>query len=116
VSQKLPKTFSNLKIASNLQGLLISNQLTSNHPKYLPPSSPLSSSLPSPASKNVPRSGIQKRKLNTLAARKYRQKRIDHINDLEAKLKASQIARDALKIRAARLEGEVEVLRRLVAR
>ncbi|PMD20995.1 hypothetical protein NA56DRAFT_573339, partial [Hyaloscypha hepaticicola] len=57
---------------------------------------------------------IQKRKLNTLAARKYRQKRVDHIKDLEAALKESQKARYALKIRVARLEGEVEVLRRLV--
>jgi len=106
--------FFNLKIASNFQQLLISNQLSSNHPNSLPPNPPLSSSLLSPPSKNVPLSGIQKRKINTLAARKYRQKRVDHINYLEAALKESQIARDALKIRAARLEGEVEVLRRLV--
>lgn len=99
---------------SNLQQLLISNQLTSNHPTPLSPNPPTSTSLTWPLSKGIPPQGIQKRKLNTLAARKYRQKRVDHIKDLEAALKESQKARYALKIRVARLEGEVEVLRRLV--
>jgi hypothetical protein len=69
--------------ASNLQQLLMSNQLTSNHSNSLSSNPPFSSSLLSPPSQKAPPSGIQKRKLNTLAARKYRQKRVNHINYLE---------------------------------
>jgi hypothetical protein len=36
------------------------------------------------------------------------------VADLEAALKETQSERDALKVRVARLEGEVEVLRGLV--
>jgi hypothetical protein len=67
------------------------------------------SSLPAP-------SRIQKRKLNTMAARRYRQKRVDQMNDLEATLQEVRAERDALKIKAARLEGEVDVLRSLLKR
>ncbi|OCL10491.1 hypothetical protein AOQ84DRAFT_387485 [Glonium stellatum] len=59
-------------------------------------------------------SRIEKRKLNTLAARRYRQKRVDQISGLEAALKETQLERDALKVRVARLEGEAETLRQLL--
>jgi hypothetical protein len=51
-----------------------------------------------------------------MAARRYRQKRVDQVNDLEAALKEVRAERDALKIKAARLEGEVDVLRSLLKR
>jgi hypothetical protein len=38
------------------------------------------------------------------------------MSDLEAKLKEIRAERDALKMKAARLEGEVEVLRALLGR
>lgn len=57
---------------------------------------------------------VQKRTLNTLAARRYRQKRLDQMSELEAVLKETQAERDALRVRVARLEGEVDVLRGLV--
>lgn len=38
------------------------------------------------------------------------------MSDLEASLKETQSERDALKVRVARLEGEIEALRRLVHR
>lgn len=59
-------------------------------------------------------SRIEKRKQNTLAARRYRQKRVDQMNSLESTLKEVQSERDALTVRCARLEGEVEVLRQLL--
>jgi len=59
-------------------------------------------------------SKVQKRTLNTLAARRYRQKRVDQVSALEDALKETQAERDALKVRVARLEGEVEVLRGLL--
>ncbi|KAH6718442.1 hypothetical protein DL95DRAFT_280097, partial [Leptodontidium sp. 2 PMI_412] len=59
-------------------------------------------------------SKIQKRTLNTLAARRYRQKRVDQVSSLETSLKETQDERDELKLKVARLEAEVEVLRGLV--
>jgi hypothetical protein len=38
------------------------------------------------------------------------------MNELEAKLKEVKAERDAFKMKAARLEGEVEILRGLVRR
>jgi hypothetical protein len=49
-----------------------------------------------------------------VASRLYRQKQVDHLHDLETKLKKVRAERDALKVKAARLEGEVEALRALV--
>jgi len=59
-------------------------------------------------------SRVEKRKANTMAARRYRQKRVDQMNDLESQLKETQSERDDLKVRCARLEGEVETLRALL--
>lgn len=49
-----------------------------------------------------------------MAARRYRQKRLDQMNDLENQLKQTQSERDEFKVRCARLEGEVETLRQLL--
>jgi len=76
-----------------------------------PPSSDLSrtsSTTPSSVSR------VEKRKLNTLAGRRYRQRRVDRMNDLEAMLKAVQDEREALKVKVARLEGETTVLKQLL--
>ncbi|KAL6703849.1 hypothetical protein ACN47E_008983 [Coniothyrium glycines] len=59
-------------------------------------------------------SRIEKRKANTLAARRYRQKRVDQMSGLETELKEVKTERDDLKVRCARLEGEVETLRALL--
>lgn len=50
-----------------------------------------------------------------MAARRYRQKRVDQMTTLESQLKDTQAERDTLKVRCARLEGEVETLRALLA-
>ncbi len=57
---------------------------------------------------------MEKRKANTLAARRYRQKRVDQMSGLESELKEVKSERDDLKVRCAKLEGEVEVLRALL--
>ena len=71
------------------------------------------------SSKNSPlapdASRVEKRKANTLAARRYRQKRVDQMSSLEAEIKEVKTERDDLKVRCARLEGEVETLRALLA-
>jgi uncharacterized protein (DUF111 family) len=59
-------------------------------------------------------SKVEKRKANTMAARRYRQKRVDQMSALESELKDVKTERDEFKVRCARLEGEVETLRALL--
>ncbi|XTI87832.1 hypothetical protein V2W45_1468303 [Cenococcum geophilum] len=108
-------------LSTPLQGEFIKhNQAPSDPTKdlsiILPRSVALTSPISTPASnaKTSSPSRIEKRKLNTLAARRYRQKRVDQMNGLEAALKETQLERDALKVRVARLEGEAEILRQLL--
>ena len=54
---------------------------------------------------------ILKRHRNTIAARKYRQKRLDRITELEGALAAMTNERDELKLKLARAEAEVSVVR-----
>lgn len=83
----------------------------SSQPPNTPNTPPISPSISAKATSS-PR--VKKRTLNTLAARRYRQKRVDQMSSLETLLKESQAERDRLRIRVARLEGEVEVLRGVV--
>jgi len=76
-------------------------------------SSKLSSTKNSPKD-SEPSCRVEKRKANTLAARRYRQKRVDQMSTLETELKEVKAERDDLKVRNARLEGEVETLRALL--
>jgi len=55
-----------------------------------------------------------KRQRNNVAARKYRQKRIDRINELELELDDVKQERDDLKIRLARQEAETAALRTML--
>jgi hypothetical protein len=55
-----------------------------------------------------------KRHRNTLAARKYRQKRLDRIKELEDALADVTRERDDLRIRLARQEAETEALKMLM--
>jgi hypothetical protein len=59
---------------------------------------------------------VLKRQRNTLAARKYRQKRLDRISDLEKALSDMTGERDDLKLQLARREAEVEALREMLAK
>ncbi|KAB8077142.1 hypothetical protein BDV29DRAFT_168837 [Aspergillus leporis] len=86
-------------------------------------SSPSSSTSPSdsvatPAvlSKSSAPSRIEKRQQNTLAARRYRQRRVDQMKSLEDELRKVREERDALKMRVSKLEGETEALRSLLGR
>lgn len=49
-----------------------------------------------------------------MAARRYRQKRVEQMSTLESELKDVKAERDDFKVRCARLEGEVETLRALL--
>ncbi|RQM06165.1 hypothetical protein DH86_00003279 [Scytalidium sp. 3C] len=57
---------------------------------------------------------VERRRNNTLAARRYRQKRLDHIEELETALASTSQERDDLKVKVARLEGELAGLRELL--
>lgn len=57
---------------------------------------------------------VLKRQRNNVAARKYRQKRIDRINELELELDEVKSERDDLKIRLARQEAEAAALRSML--
>ncbi|KAF1941215.1 hypothetical protein EJ02DRAFT_206990 [Clathrospora elynae] len=107
------------KSAPMMQGYSHSGS-SSTSPKDQDSSSPEHSTPNSkfPTTKNSPLapepSRVEKRKANTLAARRYRQKRVDQMSTLEAELNEVKNERDGLKVRNARLEGEVETLRALL--
>lgn len=57
---------------------------------------------------------ILKRQRNTIAARKYRQKRLDRIQELEDALESVTRERDDLKLRLARQEAETAALKEMM--
>lgn len=57
---------------------------------------------------------ILRRERNTIAARKYRQKKFDRIDELEKLLEAALQERDDLKLRLARQEAETDALKRVM--
>jgi hypothetical protein len=97
----------------------------SPHVQYMR-SSPSSSSAsdrsppPSSGTKNplgpASKAAIQKRTLNTQAARRYRQRKVDLVSNLEFELKETKDERDGLKEKVARLEGELAALRSLMTK
>ncbi|KAJ4333878.1 hypothetical protein N0V87_007248 [Didymella glomerata] len=94
----------------------IRSQSGSSANSYSPEQSPhtrLTTSTKSSPPNELP-SKVEKRKANTLAARRYRQKRVDQMSGLEAELKEVKADRDEWKVRCAKLEGEVEALRALL--
>jgi hypothetical protein len=56
-----------------------------------------------------------KRQRNTIASRKYRQKRLDRLADLEKRLDMMTSERDSLRIKLARREAEVDALRNILS-
>ncbi|KAI3399492.1 hypothetical protein diail_6754 [Diaporthe ilicicola] len=57
---------------------------------------------------------VLKRQRNTIAARKYRQKRLDRIQELEDALESVTGERDDLKLRLARQEAETAALKEMM--
>ncbi|EFX03884.1 bzip transcription factor idi-4 [Grosmannia clavigera kw1407] len=55
-----------------------------------------------------------KRQRNSMAARKYRQKKVDRISELESEVGQLQQERDALRIQLARQEAETAALREML--
>jgi hypothetical protein len=67
-----------------------------------------------PDPRKDPSARIEKRQANTLAARRYRQKRLDQVAELEAELKETRLERDAFKNQVLKLQGETELLKELL--
>lgn len=57
---------------------------------------------------------VLKRQRNTIAARKYRQKRLDRVKELEDALESMTQDRDDLKLRLARQEAETAALKEMM--
>lgn len=57
-----------------------------------------------------------KRKRNNVAAKKYRQKKIDRITELEEEVRSVKEEKDELKLELARKEAEVKMLREMLER
>lgn len=57
---------------------------------------------------------LQKRQRNTIAARKYRQKKIDRIDELERALEQTVRERDELRLRLAAQKAETETYRSMM--
>lgn len=82
----------------------------------------VATSLSSPATSQgeealgrVESSRVEKRRLNTLAAQRCRQRRIDRMKSLEDELESVRRERDELRLRVSKLEGETEALKGLLS-
>ncbi|KAJ5098175.1 hypothetical protein N7532_005176, partial [Penicillium argentinense] len=64
----------------------------------------------------VDSSRVEKRRLNTLAARRCRQRRVDRMKSLEDELKSVRRERDELRLKVSKLEGETDALKGLLTR
>ncbi|KAJ5656632.1 bZIP transcription factor bZIP-1 [Penicillium longicatenatum] len=78
-------------------------------------SSPASSQTDSVLGR-VESSRVEKRRLNTLAARRCRQRRVDQTKNLENELELMRKERDELRLKVSKLEGETAALKGLLAR
>ncbi|THV47220.1 hypothetical protein BGAL_0327g00140 [Botrytis galanthina] len=103
-------------IATDQSSPTSSNPKSTSSPTHSSPHSPPSPKTQTPTSSSSTVSRVDKRKLNTLAARRYRQKRVDQMSSLEAALKEVERERDALKVRVAKLEGETDILKSLLSK
>ena len=71
-------------------------------------------STPSSISRSDETDRITKRQRNTEAARRYRQRKMDRVTELEDALEEIRRERDELKLKLARSEAEADVLRGMV--
>lgn len=59
---------------------------------------------------------LEKRRRNTMAARRFRKRKQDHVSDLESQLAKVAKERDDLRLQVAKWEGEAMALRQLLER
>ncbi|TKA80650.1 hypothetical protein B0A55_01877 [Friedmanniomyces simplex] len=85
---------------------------TASGPPSAPKSTPRSSKRS--LSPSDPENRHHKRQRNTEAARRYRQRKVDRVAELEEALAVVMREREELRLKLAKAEGEVGVLRGLV--
>ncbi|CAK1355316.1 unnamed protein product [Cercospora beticola] len=100
IASHSPATGSNSQTATSSPSSLLSD-----HRRTAPSSSISDQSQSEPSYK------VQKRKRNTEAARRYRQRKEDKVAQLEEALKAMTDERDQLSLMLARAEAETNLLR-----
>ncbi|GIZ40067.1 hypothetical protein CKM354_000342100 [Cercospora kikuchii] len=100
IASHSPATSSNSQTATSSPSSLLSD-----HRRTAPSSSISDQSQSEPSYK------VQKRKRNTEAARRYRQRKEDKVAQLEEALKAMTDERDQLSLKLARAEAETNLLR-----
>ncbi|KAK3988434.1 hypothetical protein QBC44DRAFT_382374 [Cladorrhinum sp. PSN332] len=72
------------------------------------------SSSPDEADEEEDPDVIDKRQRNNLAAKRYRQKKVDRIEELEGEVKEVSKERDELKLEVARKDAEIKALREML--
>lgn len=113
---KLPEAKPASKPGRRPAALSSSSSSSSSSPSSLSPPPPLSSSdgrvskRPAAVDPEI----ISRRQRNNLAAKRYRQKKIDRIQELEDEVARVKEERDELRIRLARQEAEVAALREML--
>ncbi|KAF2102207.1 hypothetical protein NA57DRAFT_54130 [Rhizodiscina lignyota] len=81
------------------------------------PASPQSTTGSSSMQHSKPSDALTlKRHRNNIAAKKYRQKRIDRIEELEEEVRSVTKEKDQLRLELAKREAEVEMLRKMLER
>jgi hypothetical protein len=88
-----------------------------HHPSDPPAPPPLSSTSrrsPTTPSSSEDAATLLKRQRNTIAARKYRQKKVDRISELESALEDVVRERDELRLKLARQEAETATLKSMI--
>ncbi|KAJ5431214.1 hypothetical protein N7445_008946, partial [Penicillium cf. griseofulvum] len=111
-------------VSTSLAPSSVNSQDGHSHPSPISQfPAPVSTSLSSPATSQsddtpsrVDPSRVEKRKLNTLAARRCRQRRVDRMKELEAELEKVRKERDDWRLRCSKLEGETDALKGLLTR
>jgi len=106
-------SFNTASNSNSPQNFIVSPSLQGSIPTGTSPRASVSPESSSSKTDN-PSSRIEKRTRNTLAARRYRQKRVDQVSSLESALKKSESEKEDLKVRVARLEGELEAMKNLM--
>jgi hypothetical protein len=91
---------------SNASSTSASTPYTSTRASVSPPKRPLDF----PEDDQV----VLKRQRNTLAARKYRQKRVDRISELESAVEQLKAEKDELRLKLAKSEAETAALREIM--
>lgn len=91
-----------------------SSSITQSPPEVTARASSLRRKRGQPSALDPVEAAVEKRRRNTLAARRFRQRQQDRITQLEKALEQVSRERDELKVHVAKCEGEMTVLRRIL--